>query len=207
MRNKQLMSKILTYCSFVFVSLVVIIAFVTATTYIQLAVAIILYLPLIYFSFKVFPRKTRTYLLKKSEKAGTETAKIENITIADIDKRAFLKLIGATGLFFFIVSVFGRRAESLLFGQNIAQVPGGDPTLGKIGATPASPIEEYSISGIDYEPDGFFGYIKKDGSWYIMKQDPDTGLFFYIRGESKFPQNWENRKKLKYDYFNNVFKS
>src|SRR3990167_8756393 len=94
--------KILTCCIFIIAGLMVGAVFVTATSYIQLAVAIFLYTIFAFFAFKAFPRKNRMTFLRKpvttirtpvvAEKV--ETAKRENVGISDIDKRAFLKLIG-----------------------------------------------------------------------------------------------------------------
>src|SRR5713226_10546963 len=106
------MRKTLTYCSFMVTSLVIILVFVSATTYLQLAFAIILYIPLVYFAFKVIPqrrvrRKTKVstqFAVKQSEEEKAEILKPkkESWTVADIDKRAFLKLIGGAGLALFL---------------------------------------------------------------------------------------------------------
>lgn len=215
---------LLTYLSFVIVTLVVIVAFVTATNYIQLAVAIILYPPLVYFSFKVFPRKTRSYSrkpataiqspVKSAEKAmpvgrQAETGERENISIADIDKRAFLKLIGGTGFILFLMSIFNKNAGGLFPG--IAPAGSGltllkDTAGNKIDPAQNQPLDGYRISEIDDSTIAFYGFINKDGAWFIMKGDTDTGSFRYSRGDSNFPGNWTNRENLKYDYFSNVFR-
>ncbi len=218
MRNKQIMSKILTWCSFVIVSLIVIAAFVTATNYIQLAVAIILYPPLVYFSFKAFPRKTRSYpsgkpvtaiqqQAKSTEKP--ETGKRENISIADIDKRAFLKLIGGTGLILFLLSIFNKNAGGLFPG--IAPAGSGltllkDTAGNKIDPAQNQPLDGYRISEVDDNNTiAFYGFINKDGAWFIMKGDANTGSFRYAKGNSDFPNNWARRENLKYDYFYKLF--
>jgi len=218
MRNKQIIGKILTWCSFVIVSLIVIAAFVTATNYIQLAVAIILYPPLVYFSFKAFPRKTRSYpsgkpvtaiqqQAKSTEKP--ETGKRENISIADIDKRAFLKLIGGTGLILFLLSIFNKNAGGLFPG--IAPAGSGltllkDTAGNKIDPAQNQPLDGYRISEVDDNNTiAFYGFINKDGAWFIMKGDANTGSFRYAKGNSDFPNNWARRENLKYDYFYKLF--
>ncbi len=210
-------SKILTWCSFAVVSLIVVVAFVTATTYIQLAVAIILYPVLVYFSFKAFPRKTRSFsrkpvtaiqsLVKSTEKADSE--KREGISIADIDKRAFLKLIGGTGIILFLLSIFNKNAGGLFPG--IAPAGAGltllkDTAGNKIDPAQNQPLDGYRISEVDDNTAvAFYGFINKDGAWFIMKGDADTGSFRYSRGNSDFPSNWARRGNLKYDYFYKLF--
>lgn len=218
-KNRQLISRILTWSSFVIVSLIVIVAFVTATTYIQLAVAIILYPALVYFSFKVFPRKTRSSPLKKPVTANeqqaqpaekAQTGKREGISITDIDKRAFLKLIGGTGLILFFLSILNKNAGGLFPG--IAPAGSGltllkDTAGNKIDPAQNQPLDGYRISEVD-DSDisfSFYGFINKDGAWFIMKGDADTGSFRYAKGNSNFPNNWARRKDLNYDYFYKLF--
>src|SRR3989344_6404955 len=125
--------KILTCCIFIIAGLMVGAVVVTATSYIQLAVAIFLYTLFSFFVFKAFPRKTLRYLSKKPviavqtpvmADAGrqAETARRENVGISDIEKREFLKLIGGAGITLFLFSIFNKRAEGLLPG--IAPGPG-----------------------------------------------------------------------------------
>lgn len=218
------MQKTLTCCSFVIASIVVIVVFVTATTYAQLAVAIVLYSLLVCFAFKVFPRKARRYFSKKPVTATiqppvksaetampagrqAEGAKRENVGIADIDKRAFLKLIGGAGLLVFLFSIFNKKPDGLFF----KSLPGsGKVSLeniagNKIDPAQVQPMDGYRISEIDDNVITFYGFTNKDGAWIVMREDTDTGSFRYTKGDSNFPGNWTNRENLKYDYFNNVF--
>ena len=193
------MSKSLTYSSFIIASLVVIVAFMTSTTYFQLGVAIILYPMLAYFAFKTFPRKTRVYPLKKpvtgvqppvepaspdasqggsTEKVEAEIAKakIERTKIEDIDKRAFLKLIGGTGITLFLFSFLSKKTESLFPG--IAHPAPGltllKDTIGnKIDPAQSHPTDGYRISEIDDNVISFYGFTNKDGAWFIMRGDTD----------------------------------
>ena len=210
--------KILTCCIFVIAGLVVGAAFVTATTYFQLAVAILLYPLLAYFLLKAFPRKNRVYPLKKpvtnipppvkSEEKVT-TTKTENVGISDIDKRAFLKLIGGAGLSLFLFSIFNKKSESLFFKSLPGPVQGKvsleDIAGNKIDPAQSQPMDGYRISEIDDNVITFYGFTNKDGAWFVMKEDTDTGSFRYARGDSNFPGNWTNRENLKYNYFSNVF--
>ena len=100
---------LLTYCSFTLASLVVIVTFITATTYAQLGVAIIIYPIIAWLVFKTFlakgtHSKKLIIALKPSMKLTekVEVAEGEAMGISDSEKRAFLKLIGATSLSLFL---------------------------------------------------------------------------------------------------------
>jgi len=212
---------LLIYCSFVIACLVVVVAFMTATTYTQLVVAILLYPMFVYFALKVFPIKQRhaeptsqavTFSLAKPEQeAGDKKInnKTENISISDIDKRAFLKLIGGTGLAFFLYSIFNKKAEGLFPGMAPA-APGltllKDTAGNKIDPAQKKPLDDYSISDIENGTISFYGFISKDGAWYIMRLDTNTGAFRYTKDKSNFRANWTNRANLKYDFFDSIFK-
>jgi len=202
------MRKTLTYSSFITANIIVILAFVTATTYIQLGIAVLLYPLLAYFAFKLLPRKAEkapviTLRLPakpaRKTKAQTAQAEKERVAITDLDKRAFLKLIGGAGLSFFLFSLLGRRVETLLFGQT--QKSATAPT----GSAQPSPTEGYRISEID---DGdsvtYYGFINNSGGWFVMKEDQE-GSFRYAKGDLNFPNAWARRTHLKYDYFHNLF--
>jgi hypothetical protein len=192
------MRKTLTYSTFAIASLVVVAAFLTATTYIQLAFATLLYPLLAYFAFELFADRTWSIHINKpaiptvmarppSEPRG------EKVDIVDIDKRAFLKLIGAAGLSFFLFSIFNQKAASLFSRRTVDGI-----------APPSSSPPDYRISEIDDSDITFYGFTKLDGGWFIMKEDTN-GSFRYIKGDSNFSGNWDNRERLNYDYFHNVF--
>lgn len=214
------MRKTLTYSSFVTISLLVILAFVTAKTYTQLGVAVILYPPLVYFAYKLFMRKAQKGVpvatvqpsVKpveevKVEEVETVKAKKENVGVADIEKRAFLKLIGAAGISLFLFSIFNRRSETLFFGKAAGSGRNSleDSTGNKINPAERQPTDSYQISEIDDGFVAFYGFTNKDGAWYIMREDPDEGSFRYIKGESNFSGNWIKREDLSYAYYHNVF--
>jgi hypothetical protein len=212
------MKKTLTYSGFAATSLLEVFAFVSANTYIQLGVAIIFYPLLMFFAYKIFISKRQKTPVQaiptppvqpaKQVEVGTVTAQREDVSITDIDKRVFLKLIGATGLSFFVFSLFNRRSESLFFGKSLAG-PGitalEDSTGSKIDPAERQPTDSYLISEIDDNYIAFYGFTNKDGAWFIMKEDPDDGSFRYIKGESSFTNNWADRNDLAYDYYHNVF--
>ena len=127
--------------------------------------------------------------------------------IADIDKRVFLKLVGATGLSFFLFSIFNKRTQTPLFGNTseLGTTSLIDINGKKIDPPEKTPTDGYTISEIDDDTIAFYGFIKNDGAWYIMREDSDTGSIRYVRGDGEFTSNWVNRKQLKYNYFNDVF--
>ena len=212
---------LLTYFSFVVACVVVIVAFITATTYIQLAVAILLYPLLVFFTYRVFQRKTP----RPSKKPGTvmqespdqpvtlfekvKEVKIDHVGISDIDKRVFLKLIGSAGIFLFLFSLFNKKAEGLFFKNLPGSVSGKisleNSTGNKIDPAESQPTDGYSISELDDNIISFYGFTNKDGAWYVLRVDTSTGSFRYCRGDNNFPDNWGSRENLNYDYYNNVF--
>ena len=116
--------------------------------------------------------------------------------VADIDKRAFLKLIGATGISFFLFSLLGRRVEVPFFGRAVES--GTNPVEGQ-------PTDGYKISEIDDNTITYYGFTNKDGAWLIMREDTEASSFRYVKGDLEFSGNWSNRENLKYDYFHEVF--
>lgn len=208
------MRKVFKYSTFLVVGLGVIAMFVTATTYIQLGIAILLYPLLVYLTIKIFPRlgmKTKTVtihlpIVKSAKKVKQNIVGLKREPV-DIDKRAFLKIVGATGLSFFLFSLLNRRGESLLFGRGGTGATTLEDSAGnKIDPVERQPTDAYRISEIDdNNVITFCGYTNKDGAWFIMKEDTDTGSFRYTKGDSGFTDNWTNREKLKYNYFQDVF--
>lgn len=215
------MRKTLILTCFIIATLVVFGMFISATTYIQLAVAIVTYPLLVYIAFVVFPRKhfshhalpSSTIALESPLVAQkTESGRTESVGIADIDKRVFLKLIGGAGISLFLFSLISKKTEGLFFRgvQPIAPPVSGKLALedlsgNKVNPAQSQPTDGYGIAEIDDSLISFYGFTNKDGAWYVMREDPDNGSFRYARGNSNFPDNWTNREKLNYDYFSNVF--
>ena len=213
----ELLSKkiLLTYSSFVIACMVVVTAFITATTYVQLAVAVFLYPILVFFAYKAFYCKIWKITSKKPAEEVQSTTKVaekvtpptrENIGISDIDKRVFLKLIGGSGLLLFLFSLFNKKTDSLFYKSLPEKISLGDSTGVKIDPAQNQPLDGYNISEIDDNLISFYGFINKDGAWYVMKVEPDTGSFRYSRGDSRFPDYWAKRENLQYDYFSNIFR-
>lgn len=212
------MQKTLISTSFLIATLAVFAAFLTATTYTQLTVAIVIYPILIYFAFKAFTQKPHSNLSEApftasiqpepSSEEILEEPTIEKIGIADIDKRAFLKLIGGAGITLFLFSIFNKKAEGMFFKSAPAsgRVALEDPKGNVINPARHQPTDGYKISEIDNDEVSFYGFTNMDGAWYVMREE-SMGSFRYARGDSDFPFNWSRRKNLKYDYYGNIFKN
>jgi len=54
----------------------------------------------------------------------------------------------------------------------------------------------------------YYGFMNKDGNWYIMEDNDATGVTRYCSGAnaSDYPTNWTNRVSLTYGYPNESFK-
>jgi hypothetical protein len=205
---------LLSLGTFVAAFLAVTAIFITAKSYSQLLVGSGLYAILVFFGYKMLPIYNSLWTIPATnikmvedtvdtEDLPTDDVKKPEVTVTDIDKRAFLKILGATGLSFFIMSLFGRRAESLLLG-NMENKPSTDDVV-KTQQLPVSPTEGYTISEIDDGLIAYYGFMGPKGTWFIMRQDSNDGSFRYVKGDIDFPINWENRENLEYDYYANVF--
>jgi hypothetical protein len=149
------------------------------------------------------------------EKAAPAIAgKIEAGGISDRDRRLFLKLIGSTGLSLFFMSLVSKEAQATFFGS----MPGPgtvslkDASGNKIDPAEKQPTDGYKIAQQDdsaaSSPYVYFGYVNKDGAWYIQRETitgANEGDYRYYRGASNFAANWTNRASLSYDTFENIF--
>lgn len=210
------MIKTITYSSLAVATIAVIATFLTATSYTQLGAATLIYPLLVFFAFKAFPREeTENHnftveIPKPAQKSILEPTTDEATTavdVSDFSKRAFLKMVGATGISFFLASLLNRRFETQFFGKvsekGIAVL---EDTKGiKVDPAQTHPTDGYRISEVDDNAITFYGFIKKGGAWFIMREDTSNGSFRYARGDTGFPTNWENRNTLAYDYYHNIF--
>lgn len=206
------MKKILIYYNFVIVSVIVVAGFLTAGSITQLVVAILFFPLLAYFAIKVFPRSSRAVNLPTEAKVVVlnketmpEVAKLKKAGV-DIDRRAFLKLIGTAGLSLFMFSLFTKRAEAAFFGS----VPGPgtvsikDSAGNKIDPAEKKPTDGYNITDVDDSSPAYYGFLNKSGAWFIQKEGT-SGDYRYAKGASSYATNWTGRAGLTYDYFDNVF--
>lgn len=206
------------YYGFTVVFVMAVFGFVSATSLAE-TISAILFLPLVvYFGIQAFPRRRRALEipqivfpedLKKSivpkQLPAPKPAKQAKKSV-DIDRRVFLKLIGSAGLSMFLLSLLTKRAHAAFFGS----VPGpGTVALKDTSGTQIDPAQHhptdgYKISEIDDSSPAFYGFLRKDGAWFIMKEGT-SGDYRYAKGSSNFSTNWTNRSSLTYDYFDNVF--
>jgi len=210
------MKKIVLYIGFAATTGLVAAIFVTTKSYFQLAIAVVLYLPLVYFAFKLFPRKTTAIdptiqtIPKDNEIEQRESIQLKDkedkhVEVFDIEKRAFLKIIGATGLSFFITSLFTKRFGNFLGrAEDSGTIKVQDPTGNLINPAKHHPTDNYKISEVDYGSITYYGFIDQDEGWFIMKEDLNSGTY-RSKGDTNFNDNWNKRENLKYDYFNQVF--
>jgi len=198
------MSKTLTYSSFAVASVLVLLAFLTAKSYSQLAIAVILFPALAYFALVIFPRKAHktTFTIQIPARSipipRAEEIRKEKAEVVDLDKRTFLKLAGTIGISFFLFSLLGDKLKALLFGGSSTS-SGTAPTGSGNGATAG-----YNIAEVDEGAISYYGFTNNSGGWLIMKEDSQANSFRYAKGNSGFPDIWTNRQALQYDYFYNL---
>lgn len=215
-----MIKKTFLYSTLAILSLFVAYLFVTSKTTIQLGTAVLLYPLPVFFAHTLLRGKSKTSSnttalntsnssVQKAEVVSDTSGSFgfEDIKIADIDKRVFLKIIGVAGVTLFLYSILNKNSENLFLGKFT-----GDGTTGlvdsdgnKINPAERQPTDSYVISEIDDDIIAFYGFINKDGGWYIMKEERDGGSFRYSKGDVNFPANWNNRKDLSYDYYHAVF--
>ncbi len=79
------------------------------------------------------------------------------------------------------------------------------PTIVEVVDT--DPLLGYRIS--DRDTGGafnYYGYMKKDAQFYIMREDTSTGAYRYYKGTvGDYVTDWTNRANLTYAYLNLVF--
>lgn len=210
------MRKTLTYTGLSIAFLGIVLLFLTARTYTQLGIAAALYPLLAILAIKLLPHK------KHVREVSIQVADIEPepddihpegevvanpVEVADIDKRAFLKLIGAAGLSFFLFSLLRGKVGNILPGQTAAI---GTTSLEnsegkKISPAERQPLDGYQISEIDDDIVTYYGFTNKDGGWLVMREDTQSSSFRYSKGDSDFPRSWANRENLAYDYYSSLF--
>ncbi len=225
------MKKILIYYCFTITTLMTFIGFFSATSIPQLISASFFFPITVYFGISVFPKRKKALEIpaiilkpaahKKIIKASVTTKPTEPIILKqqdaedpeaeptksfDIDRRAFIKLIGSAGLSVFVFSLFTKKAEAAFFGS----VPGPgtialkDSTGALVDPAAKQPTDGYKISEVDDSTPAYYGFVDKTGAWFIM-QEGGSGAYRYIKGASSFSTNWTNRAGLTYQYFDQVF--
>lgn len=66
------------------------------------------------------------------------------------------------------------------------------------------PLQIYQVSDIDDAgATKYYGFLDKDGNWYIMQKT--TTAVRYFSGSGNYSTNWTGRAGLSYDYFSEIF--
>lgn len=178
---------------------------------------IILIFPLpLYFILKVFYKENAIVQISKAivveeKKVVNDSVEVKdeinNDPIGDPLKRKFLKIIGGSGLGILLLAMFKpKSAEAAFFGS--APGPGTvalkDSSDNKVDPAIKSPTDAYGVTQIDDSTPAYYGFVNKDGGWYITKEDND-GSYRYNKGTGNFSSNWSSRASLTYDYFDAIF--
>ena len=194
--------RIIIYYCFIVTATVVALGFLSALNFPQLVSALIFSPMAIYFLLLVWPRRQEALPLAKVKALVAPAAKL------DTDRRNFLKLIGSAGIAAVILGLFGKRSGIGSFLGNpvssFKSITLKDPSGNVVDPAQTSPTDGYSISQIDDSLPSYFGFVNKDGAWFIMREGEDSA-FRYVKGDSNFTTNWSNRTKLNYNYFDKVF--
>lgn len=70
-------------------------------------------------------------------------------------------------------------------------------------------LGQYQVSDTDEAAASpqYYGFLGKEGHWYIMKVINTAGVktYRYIQGHSDYDTNWTGRAGLTYGYFDEIF--
>ncbi len=206
--QSRLLVTILLYCSFIVTAIMSLIGLIGARNVSQLISAAI-FLPMtVYFILRVMPGRQVLrvpLVVSKPEQLTQRSPKL------DVNRRQFLKAASSAGFALFLFSIFAKRAEAAFFGS----VPGPgtvaikDRSGTQIDPAIKTPTDGYKINQLDDSSPAYYGFVNKDGDWFIMKEDSDTGDYRYYKkktGDSDFSTEWPNRATLSpYGYFDAIF--
>lgn len=193
------MKSILAFYNFTVATIFVLLALFNAHTIPELTAAALFSPLLIYFVLLILPQKKQALpvearVIAPVPEVTAEEPESIKMPKFDIDRRLFLKLIASGGISLFFFSLFTHKAEKIFLG------PSSTPDKN----VPKDTIDGYQIAEIDDSTPAYFGYINKDGEWFIRKDD-ESGSFRYVKGSANFANNWANRAMQSYDYFSSVF--
>lgn len=216
----------ITYFTFVVACIAVMLIFITSKSYLQLGIAIALYPVIVLLGYRAFPRRQELPIMPAvalnqpptnqfssptvspaDQNTSIPNLKIGTVDVADIDRRVFLKLVGATGLSFFLISMFSRRAaDTLLTSRMNSNTTSTNPVDNNpVTTNQKSNPTGYTITEIDDSLVAYYGFTDQSGGWYIMREDTLAGSFRYAKGDSDFSKNWLARENLNYKYYHEIF--
>ncbi len=213
--------KLLRGYSFVVVNIMALMGFISAKTGPQILSAGLFFPLATYFWIEVFPKRKRAVVIPRTRQVKPSKLKMmtspeEGIIEEEfskegfsLDRRQFLKLIGSAGMSVFLLSIFTRKAQATFFGS----VPGPgtvaikDIAGDKIDPAEKHPTDGYKISQIDDSSPAYYGFIEKDGDWFIMKETTDGQYRYYKKGalDDDFETEWPNRAGFSYNYYDSIF--
>lgn len=209
--STSLWQRFTIYYCFILTTIFVATSFVSANTIPNFFSSLIFSPLAIYFLFLVWPKYKFSYAKVNRGTENEAELKSDNGSFikVDVDKRDFLKLVGSAGVLALILGVFNKRSSIAPFFGNLGDGGGAVTIKDQSGndITPAqnSPTDGYNITQIDDATStSYFGFINKNGQWFIMKEADDNS-YRYVKGDNDFSGNWERRKNLTYDYFDKVF--
>lgn len=200
--QKTGLRRVLIYYGFIITTTVVAAGFFSSRNFPQFISALMFAPMAIYFLILVWPHRKGALPLKKAEFQLLPASEPK----VDVNRRDFLKLIGSAGILALILGLFGRSrgASNFLGGANLESVSLKDPSGKVINPAQDSPTDGYSIAQIDDSVPSYFGFVNKEGGWFIMREGEDSS-FRYIKGDGNLDTNWTKREKLDYNYFDKVF--
>jgi hypothetical protein len=183
-KNKKILDIILLIYG-VFLGLILLIVDILAIKSWSHGLLVIMLLPLPIYLGKILKTKIKEGKNNKKiveEKISEkEEAEIDG-KIIDYSKRNFLKFLAGSGVASLVMFLFSKKnAHAAFFGS----VPGpGTVALknssgDKIDPAVNSPTDGYGICDISSGTINYYGYINKDGSWYILKEDTENNNFSY----------------------------
>lgn len=210
------MTRVISKAVFLVAVLFVVAMFITSKSYEQLGLSVVLYPLVAYFAYTLFvckkPKSVITPAISENQTVATsafqnpvqQSALAENSSkdVVDIDKRAFLKIVGATGLSYLVFSILGKRIETSIF-----QTTGNafQSSSNNRAPEPLNTFENYRITEIGYDNlVTYYGFVSNEGSWIIMKEDSGNNSFRYSSGDANFESSWNIRETLRYVYFHDL---
>jgi hypothetical protein len=132
------------------------------------------------------------------------------VEVVDESRRKFIKIAAGTSLATAIMLFLKRKDASAAF---FGSIPGSgtvgvkDSAGHKVDPAQKQPLDGYNISDIDDSGTiRYFGFINKDGAWYILQEDTTNSTIRYRVGDSSYLAAWGVRASgSSYSLFNDVF--
>lgn len=158
----------------------------------------------------LLPLPAYFFLARKTE-AVTKVVKAKQVEV-DESKREFVKTITGTlaaGLAIWFMSK-KKVAQAAFFGGGGGTTLAMKDTAGiKIDPAQRQPLDGYNISDMDTAgTTKYYGFLNKNGGWYIMKENTTTNSFSYRKGAADYDTGWSDRTSPGgYANFYNTFRN